>query len=271
MIVNDNARDNTLLNQALELVDTTVREFNQNTQEEQVKYWQVAEEFINEKTTQDTLASLLENDICQLSDFPPKMTDDIPKVTDNLIGAFDYQITIQPPDNPIEEFSNENIITQYESDILSECILNPEMDTLHVFPTPPRSENVPSPMSDNFYPSNSPSNYTLSPETSSPMYNSDYERYQDIFSEYPSVIDSIEDQDTDKKPRERIPSTSMTMKQYKDMQKEIANEFSKMECCLANRKSCKEIFQGHLNKLKVEHRKMLCHKVASLDMTKAYG
>ncbi|XP_045509009.1 uncharacterized protein LOC123704647 [Colias croceus] len=273
VLVNNTTRaDNSFLNQALQLVDTNVREFNKNTQEEQVKYWQMAEEFINEKTTEeDLIAELLQvnPDICQLSNFPPKATD-------NIMATFDTcQVSIIPPEeNPIEEFENANIIGEYDaSEIFTQCIRN-EMDTLNVFPTPPRSENVPSPMSDSqsYYPSHSPSNYTLSPETSSPMYNSDYERYQDVQYEYPSVLDSLETENdvdsTDKKAREKA---SMTLKQYKDMQKDIAAEFSKMECCQANRKTCKELFQGHLNKLKLEHRKMICQKVACLDLGKAYG
>ncbi|XP_038220361.1 uncharacterized protein LOC119838484 [Zerene cesonia] len=280
VLVNDSPRaDNTFLNQALQLVDTNVREFNKNTQEEQVKYWQMAEEFINEKTTEeDLIAELLQAnpDICQMSSYPPKAAP-----TDNIMAAFDTcQVSIIPPEdeNPIEDFESANLIGEYDTaEIFTQCIRT-EMDTLNVFPTPPRSENVPSPMSDtqSYYPSHSPRNYTLSPGTSSPMYNSDYERYQDIAPqyEYPSVLDSLETENdvdaesTDKKARER---TSMTLKQYKDMQKDIAAEFSKMECCQANRKTCKELFQGHLNKLKMEHRKMICQKVACLDLGKAYG
>lgn len=136
----------------------------------------------------------------------------------------------------------------------------------YTYPTPPRSETVPSPMSASpasFYPSNS--EYTLSPERS-PIYNSDYEKYQEIphFEE--------EKDGAEKKARERTLSmSSMTMKQFKDMQKEIVYNFSKRDCCQMSRKSCKELFDEHLQKLNANERKNLCVGVSRLDLQKAYG
>ncbi|XP_022120373.2 uncharacterized protein LOC110996823 [Pieris rapae] len=259
VIVNENTRtDNTYLSKVIELVDTNVRDYNN---EDLSTFLDLADEFVNENTTENILADFFNQAAIPRIVEPP---------TDTLIGGFSYQNA-----NPME-ISSSNTLTEYDTlELFPECLRNPEFDTLNVFPTPPRSENVPSPISDStvFYTNHS--DYSLSPQTqtSSPMYNSDYEKCQDIPSleDYPSwVIDEVPET-TDKKTRERIPSTSMTMKQYKDMQKEIANEFSKMECCQAKRKPCKEIFEGHMSKLKMEHRKVLCQKVASLDLKTAYG
>lgn len=172
-----------------------------------------------------------------------------------------------PPQNPIDEIVNNTIFDkemfQY---IETELQMQNEsqLSAAYTYPTPPRSETVPSPMSphSSFYPSNS--EYTLSPERS-PIYNSDYEKYQDIphFEE--------EKEATDNKTRQRTSSiSSMTMKMFKDMQKEIVYNFSKRECCQLSRKSCKDLFKEHLNKLKMEDRKDLCLKVVNLDLKTAY-
>lgn len=63
----------------------------------------------------------------------------------------------------------------------------------------------------------------------------------------------------------------MTMKNFKDLQKEIANVFSKKECCDINRKPCKEIFEEHLSKLKGVEKRNLILKVSKLDLKTAYG
>jgi hypothetical protein len=176
--------------------------------------------------------------------------------------------------NPIEEFSNH---VQYETygdlDLTS---LNDFVDApvaqQQYFPTPPHSENASSPMSDSQSCRNSDFTYsperssTLSPERSSPIYNSDYEKFQEIgnYDDYPSV--------TDVGCRDRKDSSSsMTMKQYKDLQKEISLSFSKKDCCQLTRRTCKQIFQEHLQKLKVEDRKDICFKIAKMDLKNAYG
>ncbi|XP_037292294.1 uncharacterized protein LOC115451978 [Manduca sexta] len=181
--------------------------------------------------------------------------------------------TETPEPNPVEEFSSyQHIYNHYEDfgDMTNMIlgVLQESQSKTHIFPTPPRSENVPSPMSESqasFYRSNS--DYTLSPERSSPICNSDYEKYQDLtsFDEFPNSNETVD-------KRERTSSiSSMTMKQFKDMQKDIANGFSKKECCDVNRKSCKEIFQEHLSKMKMVERKNLVLKVAKLDLNTAYG
>ncbi|CAG9577617.1 unnamed protein product [Danaus chrysippus] len=210
------------------------------------------------------------------------------------------------------------------------------MNNLCIYPTPPRSENLPSPMSDSQIYSFPPECY-LSPATSSPIYNSDNEKYQEINNESPkfnydqqklyaisdastilspATTSSIYNSDNEgcstladypasvseksmnnpnlspmcnidhekyqdisyipipaekKEGSLRRNSSSMTMKQYRDMQKEIAHEFSKKLCCQVNRKSCKDIFQGYMEKLSMKDRKYLCYQVANLKLEEAYG
>ncbi|XP_032528379.2 uncharacterized protein LOC116778477 [Danaus plexippus] len=228
--------------------------------------------------------------------------------------------------------------TQSSTDILQH--FDDTMNNLCIYPTPPRSENLPSPMSDSQIYSFPPECY-LSPATSSPIYNSDNEKYQEINNESPTKFSyekqksygtasdvstilspatssSIYNSDNEgcsasadypasvseqsmnvsnlspmcnidhekyqdisceyipipaekKEGSLRRNSTSMTMKQYRDMQKEIAHEFSKKLCCQVNRKSCKDIFQGYMEKLSMKDRKYLCYQVANLKLEQAYG
>ncbi|KAJ2941683.1 hypothetical protein O0L34_g10494 [Tuta absoluta] len=129
--------------------------------------------------------------------------------------------------------------------------------------TPPRSDTVPSPMSDRYQ---SSSECVLSP-------NSDCEKYQPLsFEDMPSIPEEFCHEDAGEKKRERHSSTSsMTMKNYKDMQKDLSKSFSEKECCQMNRKPCREVFQEHLKSLKAEERKNMCLKVASMDLKTIYG
>ncbi|XP_072946854.1 uncharacterized protein [Epargyreus clarus] len=114
--------------------------------------------------------------------------------------------------------------------------------------TPPRSEPIASPMSDSSYPSYSDG--TLSPGTTSPMRNPDLEEFQQL--------------ETYEAPKKA------NLTYYKNKQKEMANKFSKMECCRQERPSCKEIFQSHMSKLDKTYRRDICLKVAKLDINTAY-
>lgn len=248
VIVNDSTRtDNTYLSQVLELVDTTVRDYRNEDYE---TYIDVADEFLNQNTC----------------------------VTNTHFITPSTIPTIIEPTNtyPGPSYQNDDLMSNSTqlSELFSQCLQNPEFDTLNIYPTPPRSEIVSSPISDTtaFYTSHS--DYSLSPQTqlSSPMYHSDYEKCQDLsLEDFPSWVIDNASESTDNKPKQRIPSTSMTMKQYKDMQKDIANDFSKMECCQANRKTCKELFEEHMSKLKMEHRRMMCHNISNLELKNAYG
>ncbi|XP_045456130.1 uncharacterized protein LOC123665953 [Melitaea cinxia] len=241
---------------AIKQVEINVQNFLHNTQQEQIDRWQIAQEFINEssRTVDDILSEFIDQSI--------ELTNEITN----------YTATKCPSPNPVEEFSKADHTQEYDIDLsMIDSIENPS-----IFPTPPRSENIPSPMSDSqasFYPTNS--DYTLSPDTSSPIYNSDYEKYQDLTSieEYPScVTDNVEsDKERSNKKRGRSSTSSMSMKQFKDLQKEIASKFSQKACCQLNRRPCKEIFTEYLHKLKLEERKNICLKVAQLDLQACYG
>ncbi|KAH9632043.1 hypothetical protein HF086_009012 [Spodoptera exigua] len=163
-----------------------------------------------------------------------------------------YDMSPQSIPNSIDQFGHEeftdifNYVQKEYNPTSNDGFVNPE----YTYPTPPRSETVPSPMSaspGSFYPTNS--EYTLSPERS-PIYNSDYEKYQEIphFEE--------EKESTDKKARERTASiSSMTMKQFKDMQKEIVHNFSKKDCCEVTRKPCRDLFKEYLQRVNPAVRK----------------
>lgn len=257
VIVNSNSRTETCtdIEKALKLVDMSVTNFAQNSQQEQVDRWQIAQEYINEDQHKS-------DDI--LLDF---MKDTYKKISTPIYTSL---VSTTPTLNPVEEFSTTSHTFDYDIDW---AIMGKQLEKPSIFLTPPRSENVPSPMSDSqasFYPT---TDYALSPQTSSPMYNSDYEKYQDIptIEDYPScVVDNAEsDKDTDKKKdREK---SSMSMKQFKDLQKQIATDFSKKECCQMNRKSCKAVFEEHIRKLKMDDRKSLCYNIANMDFKLAYG
>ncbi|KOB76969.1 NF-kappa-B inhibitor zeta [Operophtera brumata] len=205
----------------------------------------------------DVISSDVTADV--LKEFP---INDIPEQTFHSIDVVPQRV---PAPNPIEEFSESQHLPSYEESVeLTDSILH--FDQLSselsgsMFPTPPRSENVPSPLSESqaFYASNS--DYTLSPERSSPIYNSDFDKYQEI-----SPISHDESFEKDcQGPGDRVSAMSqcpgdrvsamsqsaMTMKNFKDLQKEIANEFSKKACCDIDRKPCLKIFDEHMNKLK---------------------
>lgn len=184
------------------------------------------------------------------------------------------QITIAEPENPIQDFNNANPLDSYEN---LDTLLDFQNDQLYtnIYPTPPSAEiaspkndytfQTP-PYSDNMSPlSNFATNsdYTLSPV-------SDLERCQEIPPYDESV--SEHEESTDKKSMDRKNSiSSLSMKNYKDLQKEISASFSKKECCQTGRKGCKEIFKEHLKKLKVDDRRHICLKIASLDMEMACG
>ncbi|KAM3956005.1 uncharacterized protein ACR2FA_010059 isoform 2-T3 [Aphomia sociella] len=204
---------------------------------------------------------------------------------DNYVHYNDY-VQQETTSNPIEDFTNhlDNDITtlsDYDDvyNLISEKYNESnKAEQSFVFLTPPHSEDVASPMSDSqasMY--RNTSEYTLSPERSSPICNSDYEYFQEI----PNVVDQLEypacvsgQSEVTPKPRTRISSTGSLkkrMKEYKDLQKEIANTFSKKECCQLSRKPCKIIFQEHLQKLKIEERRALCMNVAKMDLKTAFG
>lgn len=193
---------------------------------------------------------------------------------DNTVATDNQELQIDA-----KELSNSMIEPQqlpvYEESVDFTSLLTfgsfPKNDS-HIFPTPPRSENVPSPQSESqaFY--GSTSEYTLSPERSSPIYHSDFEKYQEI-SPLP-YDESCEEKDLkrDADRASKMSQSSMTMKNFKDLQKEIANGFSKKECCDINRKSStKEVFEEHMLKLKSVERNNLCLKVSKLDLKTAYG
>ncbi|KAJ8704906.1 hypothetical protein PYW08_012226 [Mythimna loreyi] len=203
-----------------------------------------------EKTVQhDELMQLLQENM------PPV---DMPSV---------YTMSPESLSNPIDQYGQEEFTQIFNNYVQKECSVSNDsyINAEYTFPTPPRSETVPSPMLSSpasFYPSNS--EYTLSPGRS-PIYNCDYEKYQEIphFEEEKETVD---------KKRERTNSiSSMTMKQFKDMQREIVGNFSKRDCCAVNRKSCKELLQERLQKIKVAVRKNICMELSKIDLKEAYG
>lgn len=200
------------------------------------------------------------------------------EVQDNITQIQDttYYIPSETT-NPIEEFNYQNHLNT-ENDIVdfTDEVLN-TIQNEFVYPTPPHSEDVASPMSDSLASMYRPiSEYTLSPERSSPICNSDCEVFQEIApidseQDYPAFFSSCKNAE---KKRERNTSTGSIkkhMKQYKEMQKEIANGFSKKECCQTEKKPCKVVFQEYLQKLEKNERMNLCYKVSGLDMKTCYG
>ncbi|RVE46023.1 hypothetical protein evm_009303 [Chilo suppressalis] len=186
----------------------------------------------------------------------------------------------QPPEisqpNPIEEFTYHIQNEFFSTDVPDLTILNelaeiPSDTNNHnqYFLTPPHSVNAYSPMSDSASYKNSEYTYsperssTLSPERSSPIHNSDYEKFQDITP--------YEDTASKKNVERKDSTSSMTLKQYKDMQREITQSFSKKDCCLLERTTCKQIFLEYLQRLSQEERKNMCFKVVRLDLSNAYG
>ncbi|XP_053622553.1 uncharacterized protein LOC128682087 [Plodia interpunctella] len=200
------------------------------------------------------------------------------------VSDYNYNVNIpaEPTPNPIEEFTNINHLNT-ENDIVDfnnyDDVLNTISNNMtFIYPTPPHSEEVASPMSDSQASMYRQSDYTLSPERSSPIYNSDNEVFQEIppveFDfEYPVSV-SGNDVEKPELKRDRTTSTGSIkkhMKQYKDLQKEISNNFSKKECCQGNKKNCKQIFQEYMQKIKKEERMSLCYKVTEMELKSAYG
>ncbi|KAL0858427.1 hypothetical protein ABMA27_012304 [Loxostege sticticalis] len=263
--------DSTELDKALIQVQQT----SQNSQHE------YGDEWIN------IVSAVIESDLKKVPQEAPfgSKSDD----TEDLLSCFFQSQQLQPeavdvmtpphqeetPPNPIEEFSN-----HLNYDLLDELDLTnlmPEMaKNQFLFPTPPYSENAASPMSDSLG-SNRTSEYVyspdrsviFSPERSSPICNSDYEKFQEISHYDDSPVQEVEEKG---KGRERVNSlSSMTMKQYKDLQKDLSLSFSKKDCCQMTLKPCKTYFQEHLQKLKMDERKNICLKVAKMELKHAYG
>ncbi|CAH2065082.1 unnamed protein product, partial [Iphiclides podalirius] len=241
----------------LNQVERNVQNSALNSEQDQERDWQVAMEFLEGSREAAEPRSILD-------DFVQAQAGQ-----DFVVSG--YQASAPEP-NPVEEFSNANhaVYADYGDFELSIGGCS-EPHKPSIFPTPPRSENTASPVSEPYPPN---SEYTLSPGVSSPLYNSDNEKYQEIAyevaqRELPRCV--AETENSDGKSRERTSSSSMTMKQYKDLQKEISGGYSKKECCQTDRRTCKEIFLEHMEKLKMEDRRALCVKVASLDLKTAYG
>ncbi|XP_050360065.1 uncharacterized protein LOC126779921 [Nymphalis io] len=257
VIVNTNVRNENCLeiDLALKQIEMNVRNFAQNSQQEQVDRWQIAQEFVTEssRNVDDILSEFLRQD----------------DQNDNRNQITSASTMKSPTSNPVEKFSTPTLRRDYDID--RSIIGGGELGKPSIYPTPPRSVNMPSPMSDSrssFNPIHS--DYTFSPETSSLISNSDYEKYQDItpFDEYPSCI--IDNTESDKK-KKRTPTSTMTMKQFKDLQKEIANNYSKMECCQTNRRPCRAIFMEYLDKLDIQERKSNCQNIVNLSLENCYG
>ncbi|KAL4705098.1 hypothetical protein ACJJTC_002746 [Scirpophaga incertulas] len=235
-----------------------VQETSQFSQHEHGGDWlNIVTEYIQEDSKSDTVDDIL-SEFLQIQDGCQN--------TQNGCQVLTPPHQNEIVENPIEEFSNHVQYNDLDLTTLNDldmAIMQPQF-----FPTPPHSENASSPMSDSQSYKNSEYTYsperstTLSPERASPVYNSDYEKFQEI-SHFDTTVDE--------KPRERKNSLSMTMKQYKDMQKEISLNFSKKECCQLSRKPCKQAFVDFLKSLKPEDRKEICLKVAKLDLKYAYG
>lgn len=166
-----------------------------------------------------------------------------------------YQPSPESLTNPVDQICQDEFTQMFHNFVQKEY--NASCDEYasadYAFPTPPRSDTVPSPASFcTFSPSRSPL--------------SDYEKYQEIphFDEDREAVN--------KKLRERTNSTvSLTMKQYKDIQKDIAYCFAKRDCCQVTRKSCKELLQEHLEKIKTPVKKNMCIEVSKMDLKEACG
>ncbi|KAI5639314.1 hypothetical protein NE865_08174 [Phthorimaea operculella] len=184
-------------------------------------------------------------------------------------------------ENPIEEFDNVNQHNYEKIEYLDQHLglqePNPYTD---MYPTPPSAEMVHSPSNQEFYSLLTPprsdtnaspmSGYQSSSENIlSP--NSDYEHFL-CLEDIPPIPEELCIDDGGQKKRERHSSTSsLTMKNYKDMQKDLSKSFSDKECCQMSRKPCREVFHEHLKSLKAEERKNMCLKVASMDLKTIYG
>ncbi|CAH0602413.1 unnamed protein product [Chrysodeixis includens] len=271
----------------IDIAFESVQKQSQFLQNDRENYLEDVLEYINEDTNKKMAQKPIETDYIQqerrlpnmeynvekkvqyVNDFEEKVVEHneiIQLLQDNFVNSPPEMTNVMGDFNSNLEKEDFTHILNYVSNDFTNISNDGYVNTDYTYPTPPRSETVPSPMSaspGSFYPSNS--EYTLSPERS-PIYNSDYEKYQEIphFEE--------EKDGAEKKARERTLSmSSMTMKQFKDMQKEIVYNFSKRDCCQMSRKTCKELFEEHLQKLSAIERKNLCVGVSRLDLQKAYG
>lgn len=256
-------------------VDQALQEFNEGLAQVGVNFnapppdLDLLQEVIDAETPNNTNPTETESLLTDFFENPDNMP-----LLHTFVATQLNQITTAEPENPIQDFNNANPLDTYEH---LDTLLDFHNDQLYsnIYPTPPSAEiaspkndytfQTP-PYSDNMSPlSNFATNsdYTLSPI-------SDLERCQEI----PSYDESVSEHEetTDKKSTDRKSSvSSLSMKNYKDMQKEISANFSKKECCQTSRKGCKEMFKEHLKKLKVEDRRHICLKITSLDMEMACG
>ncbi|CAH0757615.1 unnamed protein product [Diatraea saccharalis] len=251
--------------------DNALKQVQQTSEQSHHEYGGEWLNIVSEYIREDSLKNSNEGNN-MLSEF--LQSEELQSNCENIILTPPHQAPEISQPNPIEEFTN-HIQNELFGDVSDLTILNELADIPdnqnQYFLTPPHSVNAYSPMSDSASYKNSDYTYSpgrssiLSPERSSPICSGDYEKFQEI-SPYEDTSGAC------KKSVERKDSgSSMTLKQYKDLQREITHSFSKKDCCLLERTTCKQIFLEYLQRLSQEQRKNMCLKVAKLDLNNAYG
>nr|XP_013189882.1 unnamed protein product [Amyelois transitella]XP_013189883.1 unnamed protein product [Amyelois transitella]XP_013189884.1 unnamed protein product [Amyelois transitella]XP_013189886.1 unnamed protein product [Amyelois transitella] len=259
---------NNLIAHNLDEVETALRQVQKTTtisQHENGEDWLL--EAVDEIITKHTQAESESN----LAEFGQPLD----------ISEFNYNLNVpaaEPTPNPIEEFTNMNHLNT-DNDLVDQNNYDDVLTSLasnatFVYPTPPCSVDIASPMSDCQNSMYRHSECTLSPDSSSAI-NSDNEVFQEIAPiadlEYPVSVSNNDVEKTLKRDRAPSGSVKKHMKQYKDMQKEIGNGFSKKYCCQINKKTCKQVFQEHMQKLRQDERMSMCYNVTAMDLNQAYG
>lgn len=269
------------INEALFNVDRNVSIHANTTQDEMLDNLHLAQEFVH-------------NDV-QNSD-ESVVTDEHAMAMFQYINEYvlsDYQIATETalpnpePDDPIEEFHRNEVpqYTDFEASLLDVTGIHnhdstPNLSHQSNFLTPPRSnENAFNPdspfngqtVTTSLYSVSSPSSdYTRSPSDHS--LSPSNEQYQEIpvFSDLPESV--VENEANSPNEKERLKSTSsLNLKQFKDIQNKLSADFAKGECCRREVGSAREVLKAKFMTLDEVVRKDLCLRLAALPLKTCYG
>ncbi|XP_045783030.1 uncharacterized protein LOC123879399 [Maniola jurtina] len=184
----------------------------------------------------------------------------IPNIDNSPPTQYNFNLNTTQPlipelDLPTFDDISENVLKD-----LDPYVLTPPSSVHSHFMYSPQNRNIESPLK----------SIDTSPESDALSWNEDLEQFRDI-----TPNDQLFSPPLDAEIRETTPVESprlyKNLKHYKDRQKEMEKEFSRMECCQIIQKPCKEIFNEHLQKLQEGERRKLCYSVANLELRSAFG
>ncbi|XP_034839029.1 uncharacterized protein [Maniola hyperantus] len=201
------------------------------------------------------------NTCCSILQTELPQTQAIPNFVNSPPNQYNFNLNSTPPLipefdlNPPYDDISENVLKD-----LDPYVLTPPSSVHSHFMYSPQNRNIESPLKC----------IDTSPESDALSWNEELEQFRDISPNDQLFSPPLDAEIKDTTPAES-PRLYKNLKQYKDRQKEMEKEFSRMECCQIIQKPCKEVFNEHLQKLQEGDRRKLCYSVANLELRSAFG